>query len=804
MTQQLINIGSTANDKTGDPLRLAFEKINNNFTQLYSIAGGAGAAAGIDGSVQFRTTNNLNAVAYINNVWVAFGAPNKYFMSYDGTIWTNTQYPSSQQIRAVYASPFNLVAVGDNGTIITSTDNGVTWSAETSGTTENLYAIRYDAATDIFIAVGANGKILISPDSNSWVSQASGVTTDLLAIAYNQIGAGYVVVGRAGTVLISAAGTSWTTESSGVTSDLTGLTHDGVRYIATGASGVIIASTNGIVWFPRTSGTVQNLNAIVTANIANVATRVTVGANGVSFISSDANAAIWTASSTGTAYTLANITYGNGYYYAVGLNGTIIDAANVANGWANISIPGSLDGSANFTFDPITGTLSVPNLDVANLYANVYTANTVVANQIVALEYANLGDVSNIYIGGGNANSVLQTDGNGVLSWVPGLEPGQPNLSIQYNVDGEFTGDANFTYNPTTQTVLSTKSNIGNAVISNLTVSTHAYLGDPANLTITGGANNFSLQTDGLGNLFWGPGPTPSIVALPPVYFVSSPSPGFGQQFSDPVLENYVDNSDITLFVDGQLLEFQNYTLAGDTITINTYLPPNANVDIIRQFVSEANVNYSNANVAAYLPIYGGDILADVVTTTVTTAAAMTTTTLDVFGAATMGNIFANGIFTDNYFYANGVPFGGGGNSNYSNANVANYLPTYTGNLGNVDSITTVGNITAGTGAFFIGDGGLLSNISGTGSYSNANVANYLPTYGGNIAASNITVTGNVVGNVEGLVNGIDIRYLVFDFAYLQPNTYNNPIQYLLAKTGDVAFGTFTVPAPLNIDFGTF
>ena len=77
-------------------------------------------------------------------------------------------------------------------------------------------------------------------------------------------------------------------------------------------------------------------------------------------------------------------------------------------------------------------------------------------------------------------------------------------------------------------------------------------------------------------------------------------------------------------------------------------------------------------------------------------------------------------------------------------------------------------------------------------------------TAGGNIAANNITVTGNVVGNVEGLVNGIDIRYLVFDFAYLQPNTYNNPIQYLLAKTGDVAFGTFTVPAPLNIDFGTF
>jgi len=802
MTQQLINIGSTANDKTGDPLRLAFEKINNNFTQLYSIAGGAGAAAGVDGSIQYRSTNNLNAVAYINNVWVAFGAPNKYFVSYDGVIWTNTQYPTSQQIRAVYAAPFGLIAVGDGGTVITSTDNGVTWTAQTSGTTENLYAVRYDAATDIFIAVGANGKIIISPDGVSWVTQPSGVTNTLRAIAYNQFGAGYVVVGSAGVVLISAAGTSWITESSGVTVDLTGLSHDGVRYIATGGTGTIIASTNGIAWFPRVSGTVNNLNAIITANIANVATRVTVGSDGVSLVSTDANAAVWTAASTGTVYSLANITYGNGFYYAVGINGTVVDTANVANGWANISIPGTLDGNANFTFDAATGTLTVPNLNVANLNANVYTANTVVANQIVALDYANLGDVGNIYIGGGSANSVLSTDGNGNLTWVPGLEPGAPNLSVQFNVEGEFTGSANFTYNPATQTVLSSKSNIGNAVVSNLSVSTYANLGDPANITITGGANNFSLQTDGLGNLFWGPGPNPGVVALPPVYFVSSPSPGTGQQFTDPVLDNYVNNSDITLFVNGQLLEFQNYTLAGNTITIDTYLPPNANVDIIRQFVSEANVNYSNANVAAYLPVYGGDILADVVTTTVTTAAAVSTTTLDVFGVSTMGNIFANGIYTDGYFYANGDPFGGG-TSNYSNANVANYLPTYTGNLDSVDSITTIGNITAGTGAFFIGDGGLLSNISGTGIYSNANVANYLPTYNGNIAANNITVAGNVVGNVNGLVHGIDIRYLVFDFAYLQPNTYNNPIQYLLAKTGDVAFGTFTVPASLNIDFGT-
>ena len=35
MAQQSINIGSAANDGTGDPLRTAFDKINDNFTDLY-------------------------------------------------------------------------------------------------------------------------------------------------------------------------------------------------------------------------------------------------------------------------------------------------------------------------------------------------------------------------------------------------------------------------------------------------------------------------------------------------------------------------------------------------------------------------------------------------------------------------------------------------------------------------------------------------------------------------------------------------------------------------------------------------
>ena len=39
MAKQTINIGTVANDATGDPLRTAFDKTNDNFTELYTADG---------------------------------------------------------------------------------------------------------------------------------------------------------------------------------------------------------------------------------------------------------------------------------------------------------------------------------------------------------------------------------------------------------------------------------------------------------------------------------------------------------------------------------------------------------------------------------------------------------------------------------------------------------------------------------------------------------------------------------------------------------------------------------------------
>ena len=64
MAKQVINIGSVANDGTGDPLRTAFDKVNDNFTELYNDDAGdvnsvnAGTGISVDQSTGAVTVTN--------------------------------------------------------------------------------------------------------------------------------------------------------------------------------------------------------------------------------------------------------------------------------------------------------------------------------------------------------------------------------------------------------------------------------------------------------------------------------------------------------------------------------------------------------------------------------------------------------------------------------------------------------------------------------------------------------------------------------------------------------------------------
>lgn len=68
MAQQIIDVGNVANDGQGDPLRTAFIKTNQNFTELYNAGGVSGIANG-SSNITIAEDSTINmAVAGVNDV----------------------------------------------------------------------------------------------------------------------------------------------------------------------------------------------------------------------------------------------------------------------------------------------------------------------------------------------------------------------------------------------------------------------------------------------------------------------------------------------------------------------------------------------------------------------------------------------------------------------------------------------------------------------------------------------------------------------------------------------------------------
>ena len=193
--------------------------------------------------------NQLTYVDYSSTG--VFTRPAGYTGTYVSATWDNEKF----------------IAVGTGGAIHTSSD-GTTWTAETSGTSNQLNDIIWnkwavgERGVPEYIAVGLGGVILHSNNRVNWYSKTSGVSTELRAIAYN--GNTYVVVGAAGTVITSQNVTSWVSRTSGTTETLLDVIYndDVNKFIAVGTAGIILESGDGITWTPQESGTSQDLYGI--------------------------------------------------------------------------------------------------------------------------------------------------------------------------------------------------------------------------------------------------------------------------------------------------------------------------------------------------------------------------------------------------------------------------------------------------------------------------------------------------------------------------------------------------------------
>lgn len=150
---------------------------------------------------------------------------------------------------------------------------------------------------------------------------------------------------------------------------------------------------------------------------------------------------------------------------------------------------------------------SIAGFSVGETLTNVVDANAnVSANNLSVSGTANLGNIANVKISGGNSGYVLTTDGSGNLTFEPtsgGSIIAGSNTEVQFNANGNFGASNAFTFDSSTNS-LSVLGNItltgtlstGNVTLANAAgISINASYGNSGQVLTSRGANGVTWAT---------------------------------------------------------------------------------------------------------------------------------------------------------------------------------------------------------------------------------------------------------------------------------------------------------------------
>ncbi len=175
-------------------------------------------------------------------------------LEHTGTAFTdNSAKTAPLQLRDIFAVPTTATAttntayaVGNDGTVIRTTDGGTTWQTLNSGTAAQLNAVAFANTTDGVIV--GNGGTTLKSTSTGISLQASGTNSHLNDVAYNSTATRYSAAGQNRTIVQSTnGGTSYTTMgiTGNSTETLNGIADIGSTVHILGTAGYTTKNTSG-------------------------------------------------------------------------------------------------------------------------------------------------------------------------------------------------------------------------------------------------------------------------------------------------------------------------------------------------------------------------------------------------------------------------------------------------------------------------------------------------------------------------------------------------------------------------------
>ncbi len=298
--------------------------------------------------------NDLRAVAYGNNTFVAVGCPGPILTSPDGVTWTIRPTATDHCLSGVTYGNNMFVAVGrDNAEgydVILTSHDGIKWTRRPTGNRHILNGITYGNGT--FVAVGEEnnglghvgpGVIMTSPDGVTWTIRSDGVAHGLRGVTFGN--GAFVAVGLFYSIFTSHDGVIWTSRSSGLSgsSEFHDIAYGNATFVAISDS-AIMTSADGIIWTKSPGTNLVTLRGVTYGNNGFVAVgdQITAAARRVIMTMTSTDGVTWTSQTLGDAdavglyISLSAITYGNGIFVAVG-PGTILTSPDGIS-WNNRSL----------------------------------------------------------------------------------------------------------------------------------------------------------------------------------------------------------------------------------------------------------------------------------------------------------------------------------------------------------------------------------------------------------------------------------------------------------------------------------
>jgi photosystem II stability/assembly factor-like uncharacterized protein len=203
------------------------------------------------------TSSDIYAIA-LTDIQTGWLVGNGVFRrTIDGFEWTAMPLPSgvSNELHGVaFTDALHGVAVGRNGTIVQTSNGGISWKKISAGTAGPVFNTVVFPTPQVGWVVGSGGSIRRTDNAGaSWTVQTSPVTTDLVSAACVRGSTSFCcAMGAGGVVIRTTNGSSWARTAGGAATTWSGMDWVGRSngWVA-GATGPMLRTTDGgKTWSP--------------------------------------------------------------------------------------------------------------------------------------------------------------------------------------------------------------------------------------------------------------------------------------------------------------------------------------------------------------------------------------------------------------------------------------------------------------------------------------------------------------------------------------------------------------------------